>query len=142
MTQELFCDFIKDTAAMLAYNDDPYTSPPVRPCTISSQTYPASLIKVIMHKYSPFLNAAEMAGSTVKTTMKRCMTKPNMQQEIYDSEHRNGETLHATLIRIVKRQFERTVLTVTVEHCAAFMRHVMSYMPHSIRLSDKFVRFL
>ena len=80
-------------------------------------------------KYSSF-NAAKMAGSTIKAIMKRYMTEPNMQQEIYDREDRNAEALHARLIRIAKRrEFESAVLNVTVEHCAALMRHAMSCMP-------------
>ncbi len=82
---------------------------------------------------------AEMAGSTVKAIMKRCMTEPNIQQEIYDREHRNAETLHARRIRIVKREFERAVQALTVENRAAFMRHVMSYMPRCIREEDIYV---
>ena len=44
-----------------------------------------------------------MAESTGKAAMKRYMTEPNTQQEIYDREHRNPETLQAAPIVVCQR---------------------------------------
>ena len=127
MMQEMFRDFITNVAVILAYNDDSYIllCDNVRSHFNVPHFADQGDIKYLP-KYSLFLNTTEMAGSTVKAAMKRYMLELKTQQ-IYDHEHRNGETLHTRRIRIVKREFERAFLSHTVKNCAAFMRpcHVL-----------------
>ena len=91
-------------------------------------------------KYSPFLNACETAGSVVKAAVKRRMTEPDVQREIYDRDvDRAGETLHMRRIRVVSREVEDALPAITPRKCADFYQHVLNYMPACANDEDIFV---
>lgn len=134
MKQELFAGFIMELAELLRYNDDPY----VLLCdSVSSHLNAPNFgdqgqLKYLP-KYSPFLNACEMAGSCLKAAVKRKTTEPAVQQEIYNREAPRNETLHNRRMRIVSREIENGLPTITVQKCAQYLNHVMGYMPRCIR---------
>ena len=128
MKQELFAGFIMELAELLRYNDDPY----VLLCdSVSSHLNAPNFgdqgqLKYLP-KYSPFLNACEMAGSCLKAAVKRQMTEPAVQQEIYNREAPRNETLHNRRMRIVSREIKNGLPTITVQKCAQYLNHVMGY---------------
>ena len=88
---------------------------------------------------------AEMAGSCVKASVKRVMATSEIQQKFYDRGGGGGggggrlrgvETLHNRRIRIVKREFENAIPTITVNKCEGFMCRILSYIPQYIRQDD------
>ena len=63
--------------------------------------------------YSPFINPAEMAGSCVKAAMKRILSDPTIQTEIYDREASPNLTLHEIRLRILRREMTNAINEVT-----------------------------
>ena len=47
-------------------------------------------------RYSPFLNACEMAGSCLKAASKRRLTEVTVQQEIYECDAPRDETAQSS----------------------------------------------
>ena len=91
-------------------------------------------------KFSPFLNACEFAGSCLKAAVKRKLTEPLVQRELYDRKAVRNETLHARRIRIVSREITNSlhVGLLTAQKCENFIDHIMQYIPDCIRGNDIF----
>ena len=134
MTHDIFGNFLIKVSEMLQYNAEPYILLRDNVTShLNSVNFEDQGEIMYLTKYSPFLNMAEMAGSCVKASLKRVMATPGVQKVIYDrgdgGRPRDVEMLHNQRIRIVKREFENAIPTITVNKCEAFMRHVLSYIP-------------
>ena len=81
--------------------------------------------------YSPFLNATEYAGSSLKADLKRRLTNPVLQAEISTRPTSDGEILHRVRLRILKRRIETTLPQITAENFFAWYNH--SYIPRCLR---------
>lgn len=83
---------------------------------------------------SPFLNACEMAGSCLKAAVKRSLSEPHIQAEIYNRT--SPGNLQQRRIRVVSRELENCLPVVTIQKCNSFVTHVMKYIPACIRRDD------
>ena len=104
ITGELFAGFLMEISAlldepfvMLCDNARPHTNPPVMGHGQEVRFLP---------RYSPFLNATEMAGSCLKAAIKRRMAEPHVQRELYERDMPREETLHNRRMRILRREVE------------------------------------
>ena len=86
-------------------------------------------------KYSPFLNAAEMAGSCVKAAAKRRLSEPSIHQELED---RNAvaaahQTLQEHRLIVLRREMEIAIGCLTQPKCQEWFNHTMTYIPKCLR---------
>lgn len=84
-------------------------------------------------RYSPFLNAAEMAGSALKAAVKQRLTEPAVQMEIYERDAPREETLHARRMRVLRRECEAALPEITAAKCSQWFNHTLGYMPLCVR---------
>jgi len=89
-------------------------------------------------KYSPFLNATEMAGSCLKAAIKRRLGEPDVQREIYNRDLPRNETLHNRRMRILHREMTESLNEITIEKCRKWYNHTLTYMNRCIRMEDIF----
>ena len=66
--------------------------------------------------YSPFINPTEMTGCALKAAMKRQLSNP-VQREIYDRTAPREDTLHARHMRVLRREVENCLPTITQHKC-------------------------
>ena len=136
MTQERFGEFLLELAELMRFTDDNY----VVLCDNARPHHNSPNFGTIRYlpTYSPFINACEAAGSCLKAAVKRRLSEPLVQREIYDRHIPRNETLHNRRIRIVCREVESCLPVLTVAKCIQFVDHVMTYMPACIRRDDIF----
>lgn len=140
MTQTLYGDFLMELAELLRYNDDEYVllCDNVRSHLNAPNFGDQGTLKYLP-KYSPFINACEMAGSCLKAAVKQKLSEPAIQQEIYDRVAPQDETLPNRRIRVVSREMVNSLPVLTVQKCSDFVQHIMQYVPACIRGEDIFV---
>lgn len=139
MTKDRFSDFLSEMVELLEFQEDHFV--------ILCDNAPAHVdapnvgnfgyIKYLP-KYSPFLNACEMAGSSLKAAIKRRLTEPSVQQEIYDRDSPRVETLHARRVNVLRREVELALDVITPRKCIQWVNHTMSYLPMCLREADIF----
>lgn len=107
MTKERFGEFLIELDQLLQILDENYVvlCDNARPHLNSANFGDQGMIRYLP-KFSPFMNACEFAGSCLKAAVKRKLTEPQIQEEIYDREVVRTETLHQRRIRIVSREIE------------------------------------
>ena len=139
MTRNRFSGFVMELAQLLMYNDEPY----ILLCyNVSSHgdvpNFGDQGDLKYLPKYSLFLNPCEMAGSCLKAAVKRRLTEPDVQREIFDREVPRNETLHNRRIGILSREIEQNLDCITQEKCARFMNHAMGYVLRCLRWEASF----
>lgn len=134
MKQELFSSFIMELAELLLFTDNPYVLLLDNASShLNVPNFGDQGQIIYLPKYSPFLNACEMAGSCLKAAVKRQLSDPAIQREIFNRQAPRTETLHNRRVRIVRQEIENGLPTITVNKCAEFVNHIMGYMPQCIR---------
>lgn len=86
----------------------------------------AEIVK--LPRYSPYLNGYEIAGSFVKAAIKRKLSEPAIQHEIYQRNHSRHETLHNRRLRILRREIELSLHEITAHKCMQWCNHTMTCM--------------
>ena len=76
MRQDLFADFLGKLAELLATQDEEFV-------VICDNARAHNNPPNFLPRYSPFLNVCEMAGSTLKATIKCLLMDPEMEQKIH-----------------------------------------------------------
>lgn len=91
-------------------------------------------------RYSPFVNCAEMAGSSVKAVVKQALATPQLQLEIDDRQAAAAahQTLHQRRIQILRRELQGAIETLTQHKCLQFFNHILRYTPRCLAEEDIF----
>ena len=85
-------------------------------------------------KYSPYLNAAEMAGSCVKAAAKRRLSDPIIQVELQTAEP--GLTLHRHPMNVLMREVQESLQEITREKCLRWYNHTFQYFNKCLNFED------
>ena len=138
MTKDSFSAFLVELSQLMG-SDQPYTA------LIDNARAHGDVPQMedghevmFLPRYSPFLNACEMAGSCIKATLKRRLTESSVQREIYDRDAPRYETLHARRLRILRREVELSLPVITPQKCQQFFNHTLTYVPACTRGDDIF----
>ena len=85
----------------------------------------AALATKQLAPYSPFLNAAEMAGSCLKAAVGRTLCQPQVREELIDTAAaaNAGVTLHAWRMAILKREVTAALPELTQQKCLRWVNH-------------------
>ena len=87
-------------------------------------------------KYSPFLNAAEMAGSCVKAFAKRRLSEPSVQAEL--EERAANATLQETRLQVLRPKILHSLEKILGEKCRQWFTDTMRYIPRYVAEEDIF----
>lgn len=125
ITKELFSDFLIETAELVNFHnadsvfilDNARAHGDLPNLGDQHQTR-------FLPKYSPFLNQCEMAGSCVKSAVKRRINDPDIRVEIR--------------LRILKREVQQSLVEITPPKCQQWFNHTMTYVPLCLREEDIF----
>ena len=140
MTRERFSGFLMELAEFMRFFDEDYVAICDNvPSNRQVPNFGEQGTLRYLPRYSPFINACEIAGSCLKAVVKQRLVEPGVQREIYDRVASQDETLYNRRIRIVSREMDNALPVLTVHKCAAFVNHIMRYMPACIREEDVFV---
>ena len=128
MTQESFSHFLVELSELIG-PDQPFTA-------LIDNARAHAVVPgleenhdvMFLPRYSPFLNACEMAGSCLKAAVKRRLTEPDIQREIYERNVPRDETLCARRIRILRREIEMSLPVITAHKCQQFFNHTLTYV--------------
>ena len=139
MTKDRFSDFLSELVELLATQEEQF----VILCDNATSHVNAPNIRGhgsvrYLPKYSPFLNACEMAGSSLKAALKRRLTEPVVQQEIYERDAPRIETLRDRRVKILRREVELSMDVITPQKCTQWVNHIMTYLPMCLREADIF----
>lgn len=95
---------------------------------------------VRLPRFSPYLNAAEYAGSCLKSHVKQRLSDPSIQQEIGDRDaaRQAGQTLQARRLLILRREITACIPQLTREKCMSWYNHTMKYFPKCLSEQDIF----
>lgn len=90
--------------------------------------------------YSPFINAAEYAGSCVKSEAKRLLSLPAVQRIACDSAAAANAnlSLHAWRILLVREVVQDSMGVITQPKCLQWANHVASYYQRCLEYTDIF----
>ena len=137
MTQVRYSNFLIELAELLAFEEDPF----VILCDNAPSHSNAPSIGEqgqlrYLPKYSPFLNACEMAGSSLKAALKRRLSEPGIQLEIYNRHDHRTETLQSRRVRVLHRELEHCLQVLTPRKCSQWVNHTLTYMPSCLRETD------
>ena len=136
MTNDLFTGFLMELSQILTFNEEPSV------ILFDNARAHGNLPNVgerhielkYLPKYSPFLNMCEMAGSCLKSALKRRIADPIIQEEVHNRDA--GETLHQRRLRILIRETEPCLQEITIFKCNQWYNHTMGYMPLCMREED------
>ena len=132
MTRELFGEFVTELSQLLMYNDESYVVLCDNATSHRNIPFFGEQGDVrYLPKYSPFL-----AGSVLKAAVKRRITEPAIQREIYNRAVPRNESLHSCRMRVLRREVENCLPVITARKCADFFNHMMGYMPACLRQED------
>lgn len=137
-TQEKFSDFVMELETLV---DAPFTllCDNARSHTNTPILSESHLLRYLP-RYSPYLNAAERAGSSVKSAAKRSISSPAIQVEFADrlSALANNMTLHGWRMKILRREMEKALEEITTEKCRRWFNKGMQYCPKCLNSEDIF----
>ena len=90
--------------------------------------------------YSPFLNAAERAGSCLKAALKRSLSQPDIQRQAGDRDAAAaaGITMHQHRLRILQQLIDAAVFEITPFKCRQWVNHSLTYMQRCLEAADIF----
>ncbi|PAA51580.1 hypothetical protein BOX15_Mlig002000g2 [Macrostomum lignano] len=136
MTRELFAEFFAELAALV---DEPF-------CLLHDNARahwdPPAMGEEQEYRplppYSPFLNMTERAIAAVKASLKRSLSRVELQRQIGDRNAAAalGITLQEHRARILERELEDCMSAVTQLHCEAWHRESLRYVPRCIAMED------
>lgn len=137
-TAEKFEEFVSEVGALV---DDEFTLivDNARPHGNVNFGRPDQKIQ-FLPPYSPFLNATEMAISSMKAALKRRMTDPRIVLEVQNRQAAvaAGETLQHRRLRILSREVEAATGAITVEKCRQWHDFTLRYGPRCLAYDDIF----
>ena len=137
MTKDRFRDFLSEIVALLALQELFVILCDNAPSRIDAPSVGPYDYASYLPKYSPFLNACEMAGSVFEAALKRRLTKP-VQREMCDRDSLRFESLHIRRENISRREVEPSLDAVTLQECCQWANHVITYLPKCLREEDIF----
>ena len=134
MRRESFTEFLEHTSENLDENEIHYLIFDGAPAHRRPEVPNENVHVNILPPYSPFLNIVEQAISCLKANIKAELARPAMQERFAD---RNA-ALQAHLPlgeyrkRLLVASAERNIGCITVAICAAWYRHMQSYLPRCL----------
>jgi transposase len=137
-TQEKFSDFLLELESLidepftvLCDNAKPHGDPPV--------LAPHHQL-LFLPRYSPFLNTAERAGSSMKSAVKRFLSTPVIQAELADRQAalQQHQTLHGWRTSILQREMEKALQSITTEKCRKWFNKGLQYCPRCLNNENIF----
>ena len=134
MRRESFTEFLEQTSENLDENEIHYLIFDGAPAHRRPEEPSENVHVNILPPYSPFLNIVEQAISCLKANIKAELARPAMQERFAD---RNAaRQAHLPLgeyrKRLLVESAERNIGCISVAKCAAWYRHMQSYLPRCL----------
>jgi hypothetical protein len=137
-TQEKFSDFLLELEYL---SDEPFTvlCDNARPHGNSAIWDPNHQLRYLP-RYSPFLNMAERAGSSMKSAVKRYLSAPEVQAELADrmAALQHHQTLQGWRATILQREMTKALQEITPAKCLKRFNKSLHYCPKCLNNEDIF----